>query len=349
MSKLACNDFTVKYFGYDAAISGVTTDFCDGINVVYAAEKGGKTSFLKALAGIIPYQGSLTIDGESVDKIPLKERDFQMLFDDYALFSRHSARYNLEYPLRIRKVPKEERRRMVESVAELFDLDVMLDAPVYRLNEWLKVALALCRAYLRRPKVLLIDNIFAKLDPTSRREAFRRFMPLFKEGIIVYATDSAEEAAALSKHIKVLSCGYLMQEGAPEEFMNKPAAASVFAAFEEYPSILPCTVRESGVEIDDHAFSVNIRLKSDVYLGKEVLAGVRPKDLAISEEGFDATLSGRFYQGKGTVYSADAGGNTLFFYSEKEIPLGSTVKLSVLRVTALFDALNERTITEVTE
>ena len=100
MSKLECKDFSVQYFGYDAAISGITTEFCDGINVVYAAEKGGKTTLLKAFAGIIEYKGELLLDGEDVKTLSLKERDFQMLFDDYALFSRHSARYNLEYPLK---------------------------------------------------------------------------------------------------------------------------------------------------------------------------------------------------------------------------------------------------------
>ena len=172
MSKLVCKDFSVQYFGYDAAINNVTTTFSDGLNVVFAGEKGGKTTFLKALAGLIPHSGELYLDDVNMDDVPLKDRDFQMLFDDYALFSRRSVRYNLEYPLKIRKMPKDERRALIESVAPLFDLDIMIDAPVYRLNEWLKVTLVLCRAYMRRAKVLLIDNIFSKLSLSERREAF---------------------------------------------------------------------------------------------------------------------------------------------------------------------------------
>lgn len=349
MSKLICKGFNVKYFGYDAAISDVTTTFSDGVNVVYATEKGGKTTFLKALAGIVPYQGELTLDGAPVSDLSLKERDFQMLFDDYALFSRRSVRYNLEYPLRLRKMPKEERRRAVESVASLFDLDIMLDAPVYRLNEWLKVTLTLCRAYLRRPKVLLIDNIFSKLDPSARKEAFLRFMPLFKEGIVIYATDSPDEAAALSDSVKFLSYGYLMQEGSAKTFRTKPNAASVFVSFEKYPSLLPCVATKGGVEIDGVLFPLDARLKSDVYLGKEVLAGVAPDGFELSDDGFEVNVIGKFYLDGKAVYSAKKEESTLFFLSEKDLAVGETVKLKLTRIVALFDALNERNVLEVTE
>lgn len=349
MSKLICKDFSVKYFGYDAALSGITTTFSDGVNVIYAAEKGGKTTFLKAIAGIVPYQGELTLDGTSLDGISLKERDFQMLFDDYALFTRRSARYNLEYPLRLRKVPKEVRIKMVEEVADLFDLDVMLDAPVYRLNEWLKVALVLCRAYLRRPKVLLIDNIFSKLDPTSRKEAFLRFMPLFREGIVVYATDSAEEAATLSRSIKLISCGYLMQEGSASDFVKKPNALSVFEAFEQYPSVFTCTVNKKGVMVDGCSFALKFTLKSDVYLEKEVLAACAPTDLFISEDGFDVAVRGKFYFGDKPLYVGENNGAKFFFFGDEGLSMDQNVKLSVKNVAGLFDSLNERSILEVSE
>ena len=349
MSKLSCKDFTVKYFGYDAAIDHVTTTFYDGVNVIFAGEKGGKTTFLKALAGIVPYEGELTLDGTPVSDLALKKRDFQMLFDDYALFSRRSVRYNLEYPLRLRKFSKEERRRLIEEAAPLFDLDIMLDAPVYRLNEWLKVTLTLCRAYLRRAKVLLMDNIFSKLSPTLRKEAFLRFMPLFKDGIVVYATDSPEEAAALSRDIKFLSYGYLTQEGSVESFKTKPNAVSAFLAFEEYPTILPCVVTQNGLEAEGCSFALNFNLKSDVYVGKKVLAGIAPDGIVSEDEGFEAIVFGKFYRDGSPVYSARTEGGTVFFASEEGLAVGATVRLKIKKIVALFDALNERNVLEVTE
>ncbi len=347
MSKLVCKDFSVQYFGYDAAINNVTTTFSDGVNVVFAGEKGGKTTFLKALAGLIPHSGELYLDDVNMDDVPLKDRDFQMLFDDYALFSRRSVRYNLEYPLKIRKMPKGKRRALIESVAPLFDLDIMIDAPVYRLNEWLKVTLVLCRAYMRRAKVLLIDNIFSKLSLSERREAFLRFIPLFREGIVIYATDDKGEASALSREIKHLTCGYLMQEGAPTDFIAKARALSVFTAWRDYPSVLPCTVREDGLEFFGVLYESEMKGKISSYVGKDALAGILPEDIILENRGFDAVVIGRFYIGDRLVYCAEREGTRLYFYSEQDLSRDSTVKLIVRRVAGVFDALNERNILEV--
>ena len=347
MSRLECKDFSVKYFGYDAAISGVTTTFFGGINVIYAAEKSGKTTLLKALAGLTEYKGELTLDGVDLRDISLKDRDFQMLFDDYALFSRHSARYNLEYPLKLRKVPKEERRARVEEAAALFDLDLMIDAPVYRLNEWHKVSLVLCRAYLRSAKVLLIDNIFAKLDPASRHEAFLRYLPLFADrGIVVYATDLADEAAALSREIKLLSYGYLLQEGSAADFHLRPSCLSAFTAFEEYPSVLPCVIGEQSVSLCGAVFPANALcgLISDVYLGKEAVAAFAPGDLALSDHGFEATVTGRFFSDGESVYALSAAEHSLFVKYDRELTTGEVVRVAVRSVTRLFDRVNERAI-----
>ena len=346
MSKLECKGFTVQYFGYSPAISSVTTVFSSGLNVIYAAEKGGKTTFLKAIAGILPYKGELLLDGEDFSSIPLKQRDVQMLFDDYALFSRHSARSNLEYPLRLRKVPKEERRKRVEEAAALFDLDVMIDAPVYKLNEWHKLSIVLCRAYLREAKVLLIDNVFSGLDPLSRKEALLRYLPMLTgKGIVIYATDLPSEAAALSKEIKLLSYGYLLQEGAPEDFLSRPACVAAFDAFAEYASFLPCSLTEAGLGILDKTFPIGeISLLSEGYLGGNAIVGLLPEDLILSDDGFSAEVVGKFYRGAEKIYSLRTEDGEIFLSSERELVLGEQVKVAVTRISGLFDAVNERTI-----
>ena len=345
MSKLECKDFTVQYFGYDAAISGVSTSFSDGINVIYAAEKGGKTTFLKALSGLIEHKGELLLDGENIDDVTLKDRDFQMLFDDYALFTRRSVRYNLEYLLSIRKIPKAERKQRIEEILRLFDLDLMIDAPVYRLNEWLKVALVLCRAYLRNAKVLLIDNIFSKLDYQSRKEAFRRFMPLFQgQGIVIYATDSTEEAEALSSDIKFLSYGYLMQEGSGEDFRRAPRSVSAFLSFSDYAGVLSCTASENGLLFGDYLLPWEGTSVNEVYFGKEVLAGISSSDLVLSESGLAVRIQGRFLSCGKPLYTARYGEDDLWFFSDRELSIGEKVHLVPMRTTGLFDPVNQRSI-----
>lgn len=346
MSKLTCRDVTVGYFGYDDVIRGFSADFSDGFNVIFAGEKSGKTTLLKGLAGVIESKGEILSDGEDIGFLSLKERDFAMVFDDLALFERRSVRYNLEYPLKLRKVPKEARAEMVLKAAALFDLDVMIDAQVYKLNAWHKTALALCRAYLRRAHVTFIDNVFAPLDLETRREAFYRFMPLFAErGIVVYATDSAAEAAFLSEEVLYLNCGYLLQKGSVAELREKPACASAFLTFSENAALLPATLSKEGIKVFDVLFPFDSsRLIGENYIGKEVLLGLRAEDAEIAADGVSAVLQGRFFGEKGRLSALYVEGNILFVLGETDLPVGSKIKFSIRKVFALFDAVNERAI-----
>ena len=346
MSKLVCKDFSVKYFGYDESISCVSTEFSDGINVLFAAKKGGKTTFLKGLAGVVPSTGSLFYDDVDLSTLSLKDRDFQMIFDDYALFSRHSARYNLEYPLKIRKVPKEDRHKRAEEAAALFDLDLMIDAPVYRLNEWHKVSLALCRAYLRGAKVILIDNVFARLDPMTRREAFRRYLPLFAEkGIVIYATDDPQEAEALSGRIKLLSYGYLMQEGSAVDLATKPACLTSFLSFNTYPSVLPLLVNgETGETFGVTLPKGTVISVAESYQGKELIAGFIPSDFSLSENGFSAIIEAKFHAFDNTIYRLNHEGKGFFAALPDEYGIGEKVSVLPIRLSCLFDSVNQRAI-----
>jgi len=347
MSKLTCENFNINYFGYeDAAVNGFSAEFSGGFNVIFGESASGKTSLLKGLAGLIPSTGDVYLDGASLQDVPLKERDFQLLFDDYSLFSRHSVRYNLEYPLKIRKVPKAERRRMAEQAAALFDLDLMVDAPVYKINEWHKVALVFCRAYIRRAKVLFIDNVLSHLDLGTRRDAFYRFLPMFAgRGTIIYATDSAEEAAFLSDKIHYLNSGYLLQVGSLAELRETPACAAAFRAFNTCSSLFPAEIKENGISLFGTLVPFDLsRLIGENYLGKECLLGVRAEDFVLSDDGFSATVQGAFFSGDHPIYRATAGEYSVFFFSDKALPVGAGIQLSVRRAAYLFDALNERSV-----
>lgn len=346
MSKLECIDLNVQYFGHDAVISGVTTTFSDGINVIYCGKQGGKTSFLKALSGVIPSSGKILFDGVDIASTSLKDRDFQMLFDDYALFNRRSARYNAEYPLKLRKTPKSERKNLVEEAAPLFDLDLMIDAPVYRLNEWHKISLVLLRAYLRKPKVLFIDNIFSKLDPQSRKDAFLRYIPLLAKrcDIMIYATDLVCEAAALTDQIKFMSYGYLLQEGSASGFTNKPACLSALFAFEDYSAGLPCVIESDGVCLFNKFFPLEFTLISDEYRGKEAIIAISSKHVGVSEEGFTALVTGKYLNGDQFVYQLSRDGFSFYMACERALIVGDEVVVGIKGLPKLFDPINERAI-----
>ena len=347
MSKLECKDLRVSYFGYDDSICGFSAEFSDGFNVIFGGEKGGKTTLLKALAGIITSKGDIFLDGHDIRFMPQKDRNFAFVFDDYGLFNRRSVMYNLIYPFRLRKYPKDLCCEMAHKAAALFDLEVMIEAPVYKLTEWHKVALALCRAFMRGADVTFIDNVFARLDINTRREAFRRFMPLLSSnGIIVYATDSAEEAAFLSNDIYYLNYGYLLQKGSISDFRDKPSCASAFMTFRENASLLTGKITENGVEVAGAVVPFDLsRLIGDNYIGKEVLVGVRPQDFEMVSDGVKGEVLGRFFSHEGYLYYWLIDNETpVYIFSDNKLEVNAEFCFRVKNVFSLFDIGNERSV-----
>ena len=346
MSKLTCRNVHTKYFGYEESICGFSADFSDGFNVVFGAEKSGKTTLLKSLAGLISSEGDILLDDTDVRTLSLKDRDFAFVFDDLALFSRRSVLYNLEYPLKLRKVPKAERRHLAREAAALFDLEVMIECPVYKLNAWHRVALALCRAYLRKAAVTFIDNVFACLDVCTRKEAFYRFMPLFADrGILIYATDLASEAAFLSNDIYYLNYGYLLQRGSFSDLRERPSCCAAFEAFNDCVTLLPAMITAEGLKVFDSVVPFDSsRLIGEQYVGNDVYLGLRPVDISLSENGISATIKNKFYSEKGHIYSATCFGVDLHLLDGRDLAPNSDVHFIINNVFALFDRNNERAI-----
>ena len=222
----------------------------------------------------------------------------------------------------------------------------MLDAPVYKLNAWHKAALIFCRAYVRRAKVLFIDNVLDKLDIASRKEAFYRFVPLLScADILIYATDSLEEASFLSDKIHYLHCGYLLQTGTFAELHDTPACAAAYLSFHKRGTLLSAVIEEGALRVFDVAFPFDTsRLIGQNYIGAECLLGVSPEDLVLSDNGFTAEIDGRFY-GKNTYIYAIRRGEDLFYWAtDREFSVGERVTLALLSAKYVFDGVNERLI-----
>jgi len=346
MSKLICRDIHIKYFGHDESICGFSADFSDGFNVVFGGSKSGKTTLLKGLSGLIESEGDLFFDDTDVRELSPKDRNFAFVFDDLALFERHSVLYNLEYPLRVRGVAKEERRRRAREAAALFDLDLMTEHYVYKLNDWHRVALALCRAYLRNADVTFIDNVFARLDLCTRKEAFYRFIPLFAHrGIVILATDSVEEASFLSNTVNYLNCGYLLQRGSIAEMREAPSCVVAFETFCDYVSVFPAHLAAEGLSVFDTVIPFDIsRLIGENYIGTDVLAGLRPENVTISDSGIPATVRVRFYGENGYLYLLMIGDVELYACDHRVLDPSASIFITVRNVFTLFDPNNERAV-----
>ena len=141
----------------------------------------------------------------------------------------------------------------------------------------------------------------------------------------------------------------MIQEGSPFDFKTAPQSVSAFCAFQEYSTVLPAVAIKNGLSVGGKDFAVSVKLKNDIYLGKTVLAGFAPTQFALSEDGFAAVIKMKFYFGERALFSATTEAGDVFFYCDKDLSVGETVNLSITGVAGVFDALNERNVTEVAE
>jgi len=186
----------------------------------------GKTTTLRLIAGFaIPDAGTVELRGADVTRLPPYARDVNTVFQDYALFPHMSIGDNVEYGLRIAKVPRDERRRRATEALELVRLPGYQERSPAQLSGGQRQRVALARAIVNRPKVLLLDEPLGALDLKLRQEMQVELKRIQGDvGItFVYVTHDQEEALTMSDRLAVFNDGRVEQVGAPAEVYEHPA------------------------------------------------------------------------------------------------------------------------------
>jgi putative spermidine/putrescine transport system ATP-binding protein len=220
-----------KHYGEVRAVDGVSLDVAPGEFFTLLGPSGsGKTTTLRLIAGFeLPDQGSVELAGQDVTRAPAYARDVNTVFQDYALFPHMTVRENVEYGLRIKKVPKPERRARAGEALELVRLPQVADRKPAQLSGGQRQRVALARAIVNRPKVLLLDEPLGALDLKLRLQMQSELKRIQSEvGItFVYVTHDQEEALTMSDRLAVFDAGKIVQVGAPAEVYEHPATAFV--------------------------------------------------------------------------------------------------------------------------
>jgi len=193
----------------------------------------GKTTTLRLIAGLErPDRGGrILFGGLDVTSRPIEERQVGMVFQSYALFPNMTARENVGYGLRIRKMPKAQIAQRVDELLELTRMSAHGDKPIAALSGGQKQRIALARALAPLPRVLLLDEPLTALD-AQLRESLRSEMNTLLRGLgitTVYVTHDQAEAMALGDRIVVMSAGRIEQIGTPRDIYHRPANARVAA------------------------------------------------------------------------------------------------------------------------
>ncbi len=287
----------VKRFGKVTAVDNVSFEVRDGEFVVLLGPSGcGKTTTLRLIAGLeYPDEGEIWIGDRMVNDLPPKDRDVAMVFQNYALYPHMTVYDNLAFPLKIRKMPREEIDRKVREVARLLQIEELLDRKPGQLSGGQQQRVALGRALVREPKVFLMDEPLSNLDAKLRIYMRAELKRLQRElGITtIYVTHDQAEAMTMADRIVVLNRGRIQQIGSPEELYYRPANVFV-AGFIGAP---PMNFLEASVEEHDGKLVLNtgvfrIELPERMAealraagLPREVIFGIRPEHIEIVEEG----------------------------------------------------------------
>jgi putative spermidine/putrescine transport system ATP-binding protein len=220
-----------KRFGDVLAVDGLDLEVSEGEFFSMLGPSGsGKTTCLRLIAGFeTPTEGRVFLAGEDVTELPPYERDVNTVFQDYALFPHMSVEENVEYGLKVKKIPAQERRDRAADALAMVQLSALARRRPSQLSGGQRQRVALARALVNRPKVLLLDEPLGALD-LKLRQAMQIELKEIQRRVgltFIYVTHDQEEALTMSDRLAVFNRGRMEQIGTPAEVYERPATGFV--------------------------------------------------------------------------------------------------------------------------
>ncbi|TIW89567.1 MAG: ABC transporter ATP-binding protein, partial [Mesorhizobium sp.] len=256
----------------------------------------GKTTILRSIAGLVDISGGqIMIDGRRVDDIPIYKRNIGLVFQSYALFPHKNVFDNVAFGLKYRNVPKPEIARKVGKALEMVRLPGSEKKLPSQLSGGQQQRIALARAIVFEPQVLLLDEPLSALDANMREEMRVEIKKIQKEtGITaIFVTHDQEEALSMSDRIVVMNAGAVEQIGTPEQVYETPATAFV-ADFLGKANMLAGTVSRSGQAVVlGTGQTISVACPRPLADGSKVTVVVRPQKFSVGTGTSGNRLTGR--------------------------------------------------------
>ncbi len=292
----------------------------------------GKTTTLRLIGGFeSPDKGKVIFDGKDITKLPPNERQLNTVFQKYALFSHMSIAQNIAFGLKIKNKTNKYIKDKIEYALKLVNLQGYEDRTPDSLSGGQQQRIAIARAIVNEPKVLLLDEPLGALDLKLRQDMQYELIRLKNElGItFVYVTHDQEEALTMSDTIVVMNQGYIQQIGSPEDIYNEPKNAFVADFIGESNIIDAIFVEDKVVNILGTNFPC-----VDVGFGKNVPVDVviRPEDIDLvsPEEGtITGVVTSLIFKGVHYEMDVEANGHEWLVHSTDLSPVGAKVGIKV--------------------
>ena len=257
----------------------------------------GKSTALNIIAGLIPAtDGEVAIDGERIDQLPPEKRGFGMVFQNYALFPHMTVFGNIAFGLQLQRRPADEIRRRVQEMLELVQLPGFEDRYPGQLSGGQQQRIAIARALVLHPRLMLLDEPLSNLDAKLRIEMRAEIKRLHTSlGLTsIYVTHDQTEALSLSDWIVVMKDGVLIQAGPPQEIHDQPVNVFVadFMGFRNFFNVKVVSCGPDGsVEAAGNGMHLRGKTRHPFAPGAAVVAAIRPDDAVI---GGDAAAPNAF-------------------------------------------------------
>ncbi|RAS02286.1 ABC transporter ATP-binding protein [Ensifer adhaerens] len=347
-----------KSYGSLRIVKGVDLEIADGEFVVFVGPSGcGKSTTLRMVAGLETITGGEIRIGETVvNRLPPRERDIAMVFQDYALYPHKTVRENMGFSLKVHGVAPREADQRVNEAAEMLGIGHLLERRPGQLSGGQRQRVAMGRAIVRRPKVFLFDEPLSNLDAKLRGQVRTEIKRLHHQigTTIIYVTHDQVEAMTLADRIVILKGGDIEQVGTPDEVYNRPRSVFV-GGFVGSPAMNFAKAKiQSGclafADGNTLALSAVRAGRETVLEGRDVIVGIRPEHFGVAPDPA-ATLSARVQVveplGSDTLVHFSVGGDVLTARMPPETrpEPGAEIRIAVdPSKIHLFDAASERVI-----
>ena len=317
-----------KSFGETRALAGVSFDVAQGqIMAVLGPSGCGKSTLLNVIAGLEqPDEGTVFWDGESLAGVPPHNREFGLMFQDFALFPHMNVSNNIAFGLKMAKLSPSETHQSVTEMLELVNLSGFGERDVDTLSGGEQQRVALARSFAPRPRLLMLDEPLGALDRTLRERLMVELRVILRQmrQTALYITHDQEEAFAVADRVVVMRTGRVEQIGTPQEIYRQPASVFV-ARFLGFSNLLEGVVhranREWVVETEVGAFtSLPNSLPSGgeerqvtVLLRPDAVRVVEGESMTRHEQTIEGTVMEQSFRGNTSRATVEANGVALEF------------------------------------
>jgi len=314
-------------------LHGISFTVTSGETVCLLGPSGsGKSTLLRIIAGLeSAEQGDIFWDGENIAHVPVHQRNFGLMFQDYALFPHKSVRENIAFGLEMQKLPRAEVERRVDAALRQVNLVGFESRRVTDLSGGEQQRVALARALAPDPHLLMFDEPLGALDRTLREHLSAELREILRKSGVpaIYVTHDQEEAFTIADTVMLLHDGRIVQSGSPDEVYSRPANSWV-AEFLGLGNLLTGVVsrREAAQIVKTGAGTFSLKCSHAHSEGEQVHVLVRPAGVVlggeITGESFHGTVMDILFHQSGFKVTLD---NGMYFYLPTAPKIGEKIVL----------------------